>query len=869
MRDFYLNVKQYGNDILYVGVRNGKKVRARIPYSPALFVPTHETTKYKTLYGESLKKVKPGSIKLTRAYIEKFSGIENFKIYGNTRYEYCLISDLYKDDIEWDYSKIRVAIIDIEVNSDPQKGGFAGVSDPFQPITSIAVKFVGEEKYYLFGYEDFDAPSNVLYTKCKDEYTLCKKFIEMWSLNYPDIISGWNTQSFDIPYIINRFEKILGKDQVKKLSPWGIIREHKVSKFNEKFNKYEEEVNFSILGISSLDYMLLYKKYHPGGNSQESYKLDNIAYVEVGENKIDYKGSLHRLYVEDIQKFYLYNLKDVELIEKLDAKCKLFELGLTLAYDSKTNFEDIFQQTRMWDALIYDFLKKKGIQVHQCEVGEEASYEGAYVKPPIPGLHKWIVTLDATSLYPSIIMGKNISPETLVRIEDYNEDLRSIISNQISVDSILSGRLDLSKLKENNVTLTPNGRFFRTDEKGFLPEMVEKMFNARKEYKNKKLRAETLYEILENEIKARGSTEYKDLSDAELEKERSRLSNEVSKYNNLQNAKKLCLNSLYGCLGTKYFRFFDVYQAEAITLEGQLSIRWMERGINSYLNKILKQDKDYVVGIDTDSLIISLEDLVNSAIKSDVELPKVIEFLSKVAKDKIQPMVDGLSEELLQYVNSYSNKINFKLEKICSTGVFVAKKRYALNVYSNEGVVYSEPKVKVTGLEIVKSSTPTLVRSVLKECLRLILLGDVESVQAMVSDFKSKFNDFAVEDISFPRGVNGLNKYFNSTSIYAKGTPIHVRGSILYNKILEDKNLDSLYEYIKDGDKIKFCYLKVPNHIQENVISYPETLPPEFDLSSYIDYNTMFNKVFLDPLKSITDVIKWDLEKKNRIDDFF
>lgn len=864
MKDFYLNAKQYGDNILYIGIKNGKKIRTKIPYSPSLFVPIGEESPYKTLYGENLKKVKPGSIKKAKEFIEQYSGVENFKIYGNTRYEYCLISDLFENDIEWDFPKIRIAIIDIEVNSDPDTGGFANISDPFQPIISIAVKFVGEDKFYLFGYHEFDAPDNVLYTKCQDEYTLCKNFIEMWSLNYPDIVSGWNTQGFDIPYIINRFDRIVGREQTKKLSPWGLIQERITRKFNPKFGRHDEESTFSIVGVSSLDYIDLYKKYQPGGSSQESYKLDNIAYVEIGENKVEYEGSLHKLYTEDKDKFYRYNIKDVELIEKLDDKCKLFELGLTLAFDSKTNFDDIFQQTKMWDALTYDFLKKKGIQIPQKVIGEDASYEGAFVKPPLPGLHRWIVSLDATSLYPSIIMGKNISPETLIDPKDYNDDLRSIAAQNISVDSILSKKIDLSKLKNNNVTIAPNGRFFRTDKKGFLPEMVEKMFNARKEYKKKKLQAEKDYEEVCSLLNL---SEQK--NNEELLERKYQLSKEVSKYDNLQNSKKLCLNSLYGCLGTKFFRFFDIYQAEAITLEGQLSIRWMERGINNYLNNLLKTEKDYVIAIDTDSLIISLEKLIESSVKIEMETSKVINFLSKVATNKIQPMVDGLSEDLLEYVNSYSNKINFKLEKICSTGVFVAKKRYALNVYSNEGVVYSEPKIKVTGLEIVKSSTPALVRSALKDCLKMILLEEKDKLQNTVADFRTTFNGFSVEEISFPRGVNGLNKYFDAALIYKKGTPIHVRGSILYNKLIEDQKLQSLYENIKDGDKVKFCYLKVPNHIKENVISYPEKLPKEFNLLSYIDYDLMFDKVFIEPLKAITDLIGWDLEKRNSLEDFF
>jgi len=859
--DFYLNAKVFGDNILYRGIKNGKPIQMKIPYKPSLYVPTSENSPYHTLYGENLKKINFPSIKKSKEFIKEYENVENFKVYGNTKYEYCLISDLFPNDVEWDFSKVRIAMFDIEVNSDPDAGGFASPQDPFQPIISIAFKFFGEEKFYLLGYDEFNAPDNVVYIKCKDEWTLLKKFIEIWTINHPNLVSGWNSNGFDIPYMINRMYKILGEPETRKLSPWGFINEKRSKKFNTKFNGYEEEVTYTIAGVSSIDYLELYKKFQPGGNSRESYRLDFIAETEIGENKLEYDGSLHKLYVEDKQKFYEYNIQDVNLIELLDKKCKLFEMGLTLSYDSKTNPEDIFTQTRMWDALVYDYLKKKGIQVPQMEAKDYEPYEGAYVKPPLTGIHKWVVSLDATSLYPSIIMGKNVSPETLVEPQDYTENMRNIISKGVNVDSILSESINLEKLKEDNVTITPNGQFFRTDQKGFLPEMVEKMFAARQSYKKKMLSAQKEYEEV--------SSLYKKTPTEELKRKLEQLSYESSRYDNLQNSKKLCLNSLYGCLGTKYFRLFDVRMAEGITLEGQLSNRWVANRTNQYLNSLLKSNKDYCIYMDTDSILISLEKLVEKVCPSNYSNKEIVEFLNKSITKKIQPEVDLFCSNLGEYVNSFRNSISYKLEKICSSGVFVAKKRYALNVYSNEGVVYSEPKIKVTGLEIVKSSTPSIVRSVLKECVKIILDNDEETLQKRIELFRSDFNRLLVEDISFPRGVNGLHKYTDSTTIYKKGTPIHVRGSILFNKLLGDKNLDSEYEYIKDGDKIKFCYLKTPNHLKENVIAYPEKLPKELDLHRFIDYNFMFEKVFLEPLGAIVNTIGWSLEKQNSLEDFF
>ena len=703
MSDFYLNTKQYGDNILYTGIRNGKKIRQKIPFKPSLFVPTNEESPYKTLYGDPLKKLKFESIKKAKEFVSQFESVGNFHVYGNTQYEYCLISDMFQTEIEWDYNKIRIAIFDIEVNSDPETGGFASAQDTFQPITSIALKFVGEEKYYLFGYHDFDCPDNVYYIKCQDEWTLLKKFIEIWSLEYPDIMSGWNSSGFDIPYLINRCYRIIGEKETRKLSPWNIIHDRRTKKFNPKFNQYEEEVSYSVLGISSLDYLDLYKRYQPGGTSQESYKLDFIAEEEIGENKVEYDGSLHKLYTEDKQKFYEYNVKDVYLVEKLNEKCKLFELCLTLAYDSKTNYEDVFKQTRMWDALIYDYLRQKNIQIPQKEDREDVEYAGAYVKHPITGMHRWVTTLDATSLYPSIIMAKNISIETLVSPEDYTDEMRRILSSGVSVDKLLSKSVDLSTLKDNNVTLTPNGQFFRTDKKGFLPEMVEKMFKARQDYKKKMLTAQKEYEVVSAELKKNNSPE--------LKRRLSELQYYISKFNNLQNSKKLCLNSLYGATGNKHFRFFDVKMAEAITLEGQLSNRWVETGMNKYLNSVLKTKSDYVIYMDTDSCF------GDSIIYVNGEKVKIEDYFDLVAQktdslyfDEFNQNFAYPSNDMTLSVSTTSKLVEEKQIKYVMKHK-VKKRMFKIKIDNKEVIVTEDHSIMIERNGRIMSATPENIKT--------------------------------------------------------------------------------------------------------------------------------------------------------------
>jgi DNA polymerase elongation subunit (family B) len=851
--NFYINARVYGNNILYTGIENSKKIRAKIPYRPKLYIPSKTTSPYQTIYGDYLQELEPGDIKETRDFIRQYENVENFKIYGNTKFEYCYISDQFPNDIEYDIGNIRIAIVDIEVNSDPETGGFSSPENPFQPITAITLKFLNEPKYHVFSCGHFDAPDNVIYYNCNSEEHLASKFIQIWSENHPDIVSGWMSSNFDINYIVNRFNRILDSSEVNKLSPWHIVKQTNRKEFNEKFSRYEETLKTEIFGISQLDYLELYKKHFPGGNSRESHKLDFICELEINEKKVEYDGSLHKLYTEDFDKFIRYNIKDVELVENLDKKCKLFELALMLAYISKSNYEDVFKQTRMWDSLIYGFLKQKGIQVPQTEHDNDGSYEGAFVKDPILGMHRWVVSLDATSLYPSIIMGKNISPETLVT--SYNSDLNKIKSQNANVNSLLNKTVDLSALKDNNVGIAANGHFFKNDKKGFLPEIVEKYFNQRVIFKKEKLRLEAECEKLKKSKTNKAKVE--------------ELKYQIAKFDTMQWAIKIFLNSLYGSIANKYFRFFDLRLAEAITLEGQLSIQWAEKYLNQYLNNLLKTDKDYVIACDTDSLLFYLSDLVNKFYPPEAQQDKskIIEFLIKVIDKKIQPYVNFICEDLCSYVNSYENKINFKVEKICSAGIWTAKKRYALSVYSNEGVIYSEPKTKVTGLEVIKSSTPKVIRDKIKKCIEIMLNSTEPELIDYIATVDKEFKSFPVEMIAFPRGVNGVSKYYDSTTLYKKGTPLHVRGALLHNKFVKDNKL-SQYELIKDGDKIKYCYLKMPNKLKENVIAFVDKLPVEFDLTTYVDYDIMFEKVFKEPVKTLSNVIGWKIEKSFNIEDF-
>ena len=517
---------------------------------------------------------------------------------------------------------------------------------------------------------------------------------------------------------------------------------------------------------------------------------------------------------------------------------KLIELALTMAYDAKVNYNDVFYQVRMWDTIIYNYLKKKGIVIPPKEkTDKDEKYAGAYVKEPNPGVYDWVVSFDLNSLYPHLIMQYNISPETI--IEERHPTA--------SVERILKEEINFEMYKDYAVC--PNGAMFRKNKKGFLPELMEKMYGERVIFKKKMLAAKQQYE--------------KTPTDA--------LKKEIARCNNIQMAKKISLNSAYGAIGNQYFRYFKLANAEAITLSGQVSIRWIENKMNEYLNKLLQTEEvDYVIASDTDSIYLNLGPLVTKFFgnKSD-DKAAIVGILDKICQEKLEPFIECSYQALADYVSAYEQKMSMKRENIADRGIWTAKKRYILNVWNSEGVAYTEPKLKVMGIEAVKSSTPAPCRQMLKESFKIMMSGSEDAMIEYIDQCRSKFKKLAPEEISFPRSVSDVTKYKSSSDIYIKATPIHVRGALLYNHYIKKGNLTHKYSLIQNGEKIKFCYLKKPNIIHENVISFIQDFPTELNISKYVDYDLQFDKAFLEPLRIILDAIGWSVEKTANLEMFF
>ena len=638
MTTFYTNVQSVGNQILYRGVKNGQRIKERVDYEPSLYIPSQRNANFKSLEGIPLMQKRFDNLSGAREYIKRFDDVAGApKVYGQTRFEYAYIADEHANMVDWEQEHISIGIIDIEVGSE---NGFPDPYEANEPITAICLTFLNG-KTWVFACGNYETQGDELYVKCKDEWTLCSKFMKLWQDQCPDVITGWNTKYFDIPYLVNRFRKILGEKEMKRLSPWNMIFDKK------EFNNNREMISYDLIGIGSLDYIELYKWYAPGGKSQESYRLDNIAQVELGEGKISYDefDNLHALYRLNHQKFIEYNIKDVALIIKLEDKLKLIELALTLAYDTKSNYNDVFAQTRMWDAMTYSYLLGQGIIVPPKTKHEKKSaFEGAYVKDPQVGLHDWVASFDLNSLYPHLMMQYNISPETLIQPEDYSEEMRKILSSSVTVDKMLNKKVDTSGLV--TACITPNGQFFRLDKKGFFPSMLEEMYEDRKKFKKLYLQAKQDYENERDESKK-----------YEIEKR-------IARYNNLQLAKKVSLNSAYGALGSQYFRFYDLRMALGVTTAGQLSIRWIENKINEYMNKLLEtKNVDYVIASDTDSIYLRLGGVVDKFITNkSTDTDKIIRFMDRICEDKIQPYIDRSYGELAEYVKAFSQKMQMKRE---------------------------------------------------------------------------------------------------------------------------------------------------------------------------------------------------------------
>ena len=686
-----------------------------------------------------------------------------------------------------------------------------------------------------------------------NEANLLIRFINIFAEIQPTVISGWNTDGYDIPYLINRIKKVLGPKSANKLSPAGIV----------EWNKHRER--YKIYGVSSLDYIKLYKNFTY--TELPNYRLDTVGKTELGKGKIEYDGDLDDLFVTDINKFIEYNMTDVDLVFELDEKLQLINLARTICHKGHVPYEDVYYASKYLDGAAIVDLKRNGLvapnkQFRFIEDEQQDKLAGAYVMPPIPGLYKWIYDLDLTSLYPSIIMSLNISPETKVGVaKNWNQELllkKEPISVTISDGNANIEVKDFKKwLIETNSTVASNGAIYSTKQKGFLPKILEKWFDERVEFKNERDNHEV------------GSEKYKF-------------------YDAMQLTQKVLLNSFYGVLGLKTFRFHDLDNAGAITATGQSVIKFSAKVINGYYKKEI--GKDYFINAngnkaefsfytDTDSTFVSSLPLIEKRYPNFDESDEkfMIEKTNEIASE-IQGYVNKMYDQYaIHFHNTSDHRWQIKQEYVAKSGLWIAKKRYAQWVIFKEGK--PTDKMDIKGLDVVRSSFPTEFKTIMKETLWYILKQRSKNdTTDLIMDFKNKIQDSPILDVMKNTGVKNITKYTKgrkTLSGYQSGTPVHVKSAINYNDMLKHLGINKHaknFAEIQNGDKIKWAYLK-NNSMGFDTIALrgyedPKQLT-EF-VEQYIDRNKIFDREIRGKLDDFYASMNWDkLPENNNMNKFF
>lgn len=764
--------------------------------------------------------------------------------------------DLYYNFPDNEYPENRVMTLDIEIET---KHGFENMHLAQDVVNAIAIHDSQTNKYYAFildynGSIDRDKISenkDIHINFYNNEKDLLCDWLDTFVSLRPTIITGWNIEFFDIPYLVRRISKLLGSEWLNKLSPIGIIR---YSEFKERF---------IIAGLNIVDYLALYKKFT--FSEQANYRLDSIAKKELGYGKIEFEGTLETLYRDDINKFLEYNINDVKLVVEIDNKKKLIDLAIGLSHKGKIPYEDVFYPSKYLEGAILSFLKKENLVVPNKPPRDQIShkFEGAYVKQPIPGLYDWIYDLDLTSLYPSIIMSLNISPETkLGKVVNWNEldfhnrkernwtvsAARTDVTSNIELNT--DGLVEL--LTDSKCSISSNGIIYKPhSEYGVIPSILSKWFDERVEYKNL--------------MKKYGKSNDKEKYDF---------------YDKLQNIQKVLLNSLYGVLGLPVFRFYDLDNAAAVTLTGQTIIKSSAAKVNEYYKNILGTNEDHVVYIDTDSVFVSAKPLLDK-LYSDTDPNDTKKIITNVAEivDSVQKYIND-SYDLLAthqlFITSGKHRFQIKQELICLSGLWTAKKRYALFVLSREGILVN--KLKVTGLDTVRSSFPPAFAGFMEKTIKNILEKIPKSqIDSEILSLEDNLINIEVSKICKNTSISDITKYsstaedlFYNERIFSpikKGTPAHVKAAMAYNDLIRHYKLEAKYNFIRNKDKVKWCYLRKNKLGLDKIAFKGFDDPPEIMkfIELYIDKQVMYERELKSKLENIFDAMNWKFPNKMQV----
>lgn len=728
---------------------------------------------------------------------------------------------------------------------------------------------------------------NVKYMEFDNEWDMLTSFANFWAERGYDYWTGWNTINFDNPYITNRIKKVLGNFGANQLSPWGEIQKRSVRSSWGDFSTY------NWVGCANLDYMEVYKAFSYGEN--ESYSLDFISYKELGERKLDHteEGNLNNLYTVDYEKFVNYNLKDVNLPMKLDAKLKFIDLVFMKSYMANCNYVDSLATISPWDHKLYTQLHNMGLEPEIKHMFQgNVNFEGAFVVTPDVGAHKWITSIDLNSLYPHIIQQYNLGPETIVTedekdviITELCSEIETMVRNEQDITRIMKlnrlkdaihirshnmvtelievGPVEFKTLKSYNVSMTPNVQFFHLDKMSIFSKNMRDIYAQRAAVKKLMLAEE------QNLVDEKEGTH--------VESKIKELDALVSQLNGKQLVLKVgFMNSFYGAVSNKAFKsYFDVRIAEAITVSGRLINQWTSAFLEQYLKGVGNSGKRHVTYGDTDSLYTDLEDIVVEVLKiGDEPVDDIVRKLNGWIESDMMPEVDKMAENLASTVNAYEQRMIWAREVIAPIAIFIAKKKYVMLVKDSEGVHYEKPKLKYMGVESKKSSTPEHCRTWLNECYRLVLenIDNPKIIYSRINEIKEEFMSKDIEEIASASSVNNIEKYSTGdpNSPFGFRCPNHVKGAITHNLLLKQLNITDVLP-ISSGSKIKLLGLVKQNPTPGTVVAFSEFLPPIMKkyLEKYFDRNERFEKTFINPLQLFLDAINWSTEPKADISGFF
>lgn len=901
MKPFFLTVEQLGDSIFerYID-REGVERSREINYQPSMFhhALPGTVTPYEDIYGKACTKKSFSSMKDARDWAKRMQDIGQDSM-GMDDFKLAYLSDTYGSEIVYDRRLIRIANMDIEVTA-PE---FPKPELALYPIDAITHYDSVDDKYYVFDLLDSqygkvskwnpeiaalpeseggdEVPQHILdrvvYMTFETESELLIEYIRLWEEKPPVVFTGWNIEGFDIPYVLNRIKNVLGERAMKRMSPMRRVTSKVIQ------NIYGDKEVFNIMGVSILDYMDLYKKF--SFTNQPTYNLDYIAEYETGKGKLKYDCPINKLRERNHQRYISYNIIDVDCVQEIDIKRQFIELSLSMAYYSKMQIQSVFSPIKTWDAIIFNSLKEQKKVIPMSQRHTKQSYPGAYVKEPIPNAYKYVMSFDLTSLYPSIIRQVNISPETIVGM-----------FNLHPMHEYIAGT---APRPSDEYSCSPNGWMFDKNKAGVIPVEITKVFFQRKEHKGYMLGAKRNKELIKDILNHKVYGEQNDvpewnhredfddemkaklkiLSKNALDELLDRADRMAIASNTAQINRKLLINSLYGALGNIYFRYYDLRNASAITMFGQMAIQWIERKINEYLNRVIgTDDHKYIIAGDTDSVYVCIDKLVEKVGEHKFrDTDHLVDFLSKFASEKMEPAIDKAFREMCEYMNNKEHLMFMDREAISGPplgskgvgGFWTAKKRYALNVWDMEGTRYAEPEMKIMGLETQKSSTPKAVQKALKECIRRMLQEGEDSLQEYYKEFESEFKKLPYKTIAAVSSANNIAK-FDDNGFPGTKCPYHVRGALTYNRL--SKEFEGMAP-IMEGEKVMVLPLKEPNPMNDKCISWPSgnDLPREIEgmVMKYMDFQVLFEKTFVKPLTSFCEASKLEYEKKASLSDLF